>query len=149
MVAGTSKRCTIHEFGCPEEPCSYRTHNKKIVMTANLASKNAKQTMAARSRVFYREDYKKEMNKIFMSNDDQINCRFEPIIGSLDPKFWTITKEPPQHLKETAETEQAFNEKHGDNLKKTHPEIYKKGVLKKARGQYNHGEYSRALNTMM
>ena len=41
MVAGTSKRCTIHEFSCPEEVCPYRTHNKKIVMTANLARKNA------------------------------------------------------------------------------------------------------------
>lgn len=41
MVAGTSKRCTIHEFGCPVEPCAYRTHNKKIVMTANLARKQA------------------------------------------------------------------------------------------------------------
>jgi len=103
MVAGTSKRCTIHDYGCPEEPCAYRTHNKKIVMTANLARKNAEKTIATRSRVFYRDDYKKEMNKIFMSNDDQINCRFEPVIGSLDPKFWALG-EPPAHLLETADT---------------------------------------------
>lgn len=44
MVAGTSKRCTIHEVSCPEDPCPYRTHNKKIVMTANLARKQAAAT---------------------------------------------------------------------------------------------------------
>lgn len=59
MVAGTSKRCTIHEFSCPTEPCPYRTHNKKIVMTANLARRQAENTMATRSRIFYRDDYKK------------------------------------------------------------------------------------------
>ena len=59
MVAGTSKRCTIHEVSCPTEPCPYRTHNKKIVMTANLARRQAENTMATRSRIFYRDDYKK------------------------------------------------------------------------------------------
>lgn len=39
IVAGTSKRCTIHEFGCPEEPCPFRTHNKKIVTTTNIAKR--------------------------------------------------------------------------------------------------------------
>ena len=31
-------------------------------------------------------------------------------------------------------TEEEFREKHGHNLKKTYPEIYKKGILKKAQG---------------
>ena len=64
------------------------THNKKIVMTANLARKQVNATMSTRSRIFYREDYKKQMPAIFMSNDDQINCRFEPMTGSLNPHFW-------------------------------------------------------------
>ena len=46
------------------------SHNKKIVMTSNLAKRNVEKTMATRTRVFYREDYKKEMPAIFMSNDD-------------------------------------------------------------------------------
>lgn len=148
MVAGTSKRCTIHEFGCPEEDCPYRTHNKKIVMTAGLAKKNAEKTISTRTRVFYRDDYKKEMKNIFMSQDDQINCRFEPQTGSLNPKFWS-NGPIPQTLLQTAETEADFNDKHGENLKKTHPEIFKKGILKKARGQYNKGEFSTAMNTLM
>ena len=37
------------------------THNKKIVMTANLAKRNVEATMATRTRVFYREDHKKDM----------------------------------------------------------------------------------------
>lgn len=148
MVAGTSKRCTVHEYGCPEEDCSYRTHNKKIVMTANLAKKNAEKTMATRSRVFYRDDYKKEMKNIFMSNDDQINCRFEPKTGSLNPKFWN-NGPIPQKLLSTAETETEFCEKHGDNLKKTHPEVYKKGVLKKAQSLFKQGDFSKSMNTLM
>lgn len=148
MVAGTSKRCTIHEFGCPEEDCPHRTHNKKIVMTSNLAKKNAAKTIATRTRVFYRDDYKKEMKNIFMSQDDQLNCRFEPTTGSLNPRFWSIGP-IPQKLETTAETEAQFNDKHGENLKKTHPEIYKKGVLKKAQGEFKKGEFSKSMNTLM
>jgi hypothetical protein len=70
MVAGTSKRCTIHEFSCPTEPCPYRTHNKKIVMTAGLARREKDATVETRSRVFYRDDKKKEMPQIFMTNED-------------------------------------------------------------------------------
>lgn len=71
------------------------------------------------------------MPKIFMSNDDQVNCRFEPCAGSLNPDFWKLGPVPPR-LQMTCETEEAFREKHGENLKKTHPEIYKKGILKKS-----------------
>lgn len=95
MVAGTSKRCTIHDVSCPTEDCQYRTNNKKILMTANLARRNAEKTMATRSRVFYRDDCKKQMANIFMSYDDQINCRFEPKTGSLNPDFWKHGPIPP------------------------------------------------------
>ena len=148
MVAGTSKRCTIHEYGCPEEPCPHRTHNKKIVMTANLARTNAANTMATRTRAFYREDIKPEMKNIFMSYDDQINCRFEPIAGSLNPYFLSKGLDAKK-LGMTAETEAEFKEKHGANFCKTHPEVYKAGVLKKAQGKFRKGEFSVALNTLM
>ena len=62
--------------------------NKKIVMTASLAKKSAANTYETRTRVFYRDDFKKDMPKIFMTNSDQENCRFEPIAGSLNPHFW-------------------------------------------------------------
>ena len=45
-------------------------HNKKIIMTASLAKKNAAKTMETRSRIFYREDFKKDMPGIFMTGDD-------------------------------------------------------------------------------
>ena len=46
------------------------THNKKILMTANLAKKQASKTLATRTRIFYRDDYKKQMPNIFMTTDD-------------------------------------------------------------------------------
>lgn len=148
MVAGTSKRCTIHEFSCPTNPCPYRTHNKKIVMTENLARKNAENTMATRSRIFYRDDFKKQMPNIFMSNDDQLNCRFEPMTGSLNPNFWNERKfgAVPEKCRDTADTEKAFCDKLGVDFEKSAPEIYKKGVLKKAIRKYRGGEFQAAMN---
>ncbi len=150
MVAGTSKRCTIHEYSCPSEPCPYRTHNKKIVMTASLASKEVQNTVETRSRVFYREDKKKEMPAIFMTNEDQLNCRFEPLAGSLNPRFWGVgNTKPSEALLKTAVTEKEFAEKHGPNMKNSHAEVYKKGVLKRAQGLFNKGEYKMALSALM
>ena len=151
MVAGTSKRCTIHEVSCPTEPCPYRTHNKKIVLTHNLARKQAANTMATRSRVFYREDYRSQMKDIFMSNDDQLNCRFEPMAGSLNPHFWNERKfgAMPENCRETADTEKAFCDKLGTDFKKAAPEIYKKGILKKALRKYRNGEYAAAMAELM
>ena len=100
-------------------------------MTTNLAKKNVENTMDTRTRIFYRDDFKKDMPGIFMTSDDQENCRFEPCAGSLNPKFWSVGPVPPA-VKYTAATEEEFREKHGHNLKKTYPEIYKKGILKKA-----------------
>ena len=87
-----------------------------------------------------------------MSNDDQENCRFEPEAGSLNPKFWSLpsNKFPvPQHLLETADTEKAFQDKLGENLSKSNPEIYKKGILKKALRWYKGGEFKRAMDELM
>ena len=85
------------------------------------------------------------MPTIFMSNDDQLNCRFEPEAGSLNPNFWKMPAKLPDHLVGTADTEQAFQDKHGPNLKKSHPEIYKKGILKKALRFYKAGEFKMAM----
>ena len=75
-----------------------------------------------------------------MSNDDQINCRFEPMTGSLNPNFWKIGA-IPEHLRDTADTEKAFCDKMGVDFIKSAPEIYKKGVLKKALRKFKGGEF--------
>ena len=89
------------------------------------------------------------MPGIFMSQDDQINCRFEPIAGSLNPDFWRMPSACPPRLLEMVETEEAFRDKHGENLKKTHPEVYKKGILKKATRLFNEGDFKTAESTLM
>ena len=105
MVAGTSKRCTIHPYTCPEDPCPYRTNNKKVVMSHNLSRKEKAKPETTRTRIFYRQDKKKDMPAIFMSRDDQINCRFEPVAGSMNPNFWGLPGAIPNQLLDIADTE--------------------------------------------
>ena len=59
--------------------------NKKILMTKTLAASRVKVPDATRTRVFYRDDYLEKRKDVFMTYDDQVNCRFEPISGSLNP----------------------------------------------------------------
>ena len=84
-----------------------------------------------------------------MSRDDQINCRFEPVAGSMNPHFWGLPGALPNHLTDLADTEEAFQAKHGKDLRKSHPEVYKRGVLKKAQGEYRRGEFTKAMNILM
>ena len=55
------------------------------------------------------------MPAIFMSNDDQENCRFEPMTGSLNPHFWMKKRfgPIPEKCRDTADTEKAFCDKLG------------------------------------
>ena len=104
-------------------------HNKKILMTKTLATRRAKEMTAARSKVFYRQDYKESIANVFMSYDDQVNCRFEPISGSLNPYH----KQTAQELKEAAEGKhESYQDRLGENFVNSNPEVYKLGVLKKA-----------------
>lgn len=66
----------------------------------------------------------------------------------MNPDFWKTGAVPEKFL-ETAETEQQFRDKHGENLKKTHPEIFKKGILKKSTRFFKEGDYKRAEATLM
>lgn len=84
-----------------------------------------------------------------MTNEDQLNCKFEPKAGSLNPQFWANNQKIPERFQKTAVTEQEFQDKHGVNMKNSHAEVYKKGVLKKAQGFFGRGEYKLALNTLM
>jgi len=86
---------------------------------------------------------------IFMTNDDVLNCRFEPQVGSLNPNFSKLkTSGQKPELMVTAATEAAFCEKYGTNLSKKHPEVYKLGVLKKAKHKYRNGEFKKAMDTL-
>ena len=71
-----------------------------------------------------------------MTLDDQINCRFEPVSGSLNPYHKVTAQE-----QENAENPIQFHERLGKNT-----EIAKKGVLKMAQRLYDEGKYQEAFN---
>ena len=55
----------------------------------------------------------------------------------------------PEACQATADTEKAFCDKLGTDFKKAAPEIYKKGVLKKALRKYRAGEFAAAMAELM
>lgn len=67
--------------------------------------------------------------------------------GSLNPHFWNERKfgAIPESCRDTADTEKAFNDKLGVDFQKAAPEIYKKGILKKAVRKYRSGEFKAAM----
>ena len=82
-----------------------------------------------------------------MTQDEQINCRFEPCSGSLNPHY-----KPPKQAENREDeifSEQVFLDKLGTDFSKAHPEVFKRGILKKATLQYSRGEFEVALNTLM
>ena len=92
--AGSMKNAQVYKnskalpttFMVGAAPDPRHTFNKKLEKTEQQTGK----MQATRHRIFYRDDKKKEMPAIFMSKDDQENCRFEPEAGSLNPKFWSL-----------------------------------------------------------
>lgn len=75
-----------------------------------------------------------------MTYDDQINCRFEPISGNLNP----------HHIETQADAEKGadakgkpFHERLGDNI-----DLKKKGHLKMATRLYEEGKYQEAMDKM-
>ena len=71
-----------------------------------------------------------------MTLDDQVNCRFEPISGSLNPHH-----KPTDAERENADNPIPFHDRLGKNT-----EIVKKGVLKMAQRLYDEGKYLEAYN---
>lgn len=119
------------------------THNKKIVRTSRYNEKRFQKTQATKTRVFYSDAIdKKAIPKIFMTNDEQENCRFEPITGSLNPHH--IDDGQP-----VCDTDKAWCEKLGPNLMKLHPEIYMRGKLERAKRLYRQGETVKATNEIL
>ena len=80
-----------------------------------------------------------------MSYDDQENCRFEPICGSLNPHHIPTEREKAEKADGKIRT---YQERLGENFSSSNPEVFKKGILKKATGEFNKGEYEKAKNTL-
>ena len=78
-----------------------------------------------------------------MTNDEQLNCRFEPMTGSLNPHYDTVK------FAATCDTDAAWCEKLGPDLQKLHPEIFKKGKMQKAKRKYAAGKPEEAMNELM
>ena len=99
-----------------------------------------------RKRVFYTEEqkYKELLSQVFMTNDEIENCRFEPNAGRINDHYNPKVADDGEEY-----TYKNFMARHGTNLEKSHPEIYKRGILKRATREYNLGEFDKSYNTLM
>ena len=98
-----------------------------------------------------REDYKKRLADIFMTQADQLNCTYEPYCASLKPIVNMSGKRQDAAIAEinNAEANQnTYCEKLGVNFEKSHPEVFKSGKLKKAKLMYREGKFELAMNTL-
>lgn len=78
-----------------------------------------------------------------MTNDEINNCRFEPNAGRMSSYYnLKITDDRDEYSWKN------FMVKHGKNLENSHPEIYKRGILKRATREYNEGDFNTAYNTL-
>jgi hypothetical protein len=93
------KRCTMHDFGCPED-CQYATLNKKIILRSTLARRHQKDPTNYRSKVWRRGDYKVAMKDILMTNSELANCTFEPEAGSMSKHLDAALRANPNLKKE-------------------------------------------------
>lgn len=122
------------------------TFNKKVLITHQLNQRLKPVLLTHRQRVFFREDIKKKLKDVFMTQSEQDNCKFEPSTASLKPQ---ILKNPEIAKIINAESDHTtYFKKHGDNFTKTHPEVFKSGKLKKAKLEAKDGLYEKALSTL-
>lgn len=125
----------MHEFGCPEG-CSYVTLNKKVVLRTHLRKKAQREPKSFRSRVWRRRDFQNALKKVFMVSSDSQNCTFEPEAGSLNKNIEQVIRANPNLNRDGFFEEpeaDAFFTKLGKNFEKSHPEVYKAGVVKRAK----------------
>jgi hypothetical protein len=73
----------MHEISCPSEDCPYMTLNKKIIITRQFNKRVIPKPLTHRQRVFFREDIKKKLRDVFMTQAEQDHCKFEPATASL------------------------------------------------------------------
>lgn len=77
-----------------------------------------------------------------MTFDEVENCTFEPDCGTQNPN----SKYQPKN--EGSNDDKSFFERLGDNLMLRHPRIYKYGIMKRAKNQYQNGEIDQSLSTL-
>lgn len=86
-----------------------------------------------------------------MTNNEMENCTFEPEAGSMSLTIDLALKANPNLRKDGFLGEpdpEAFVKKLGQNFEKSHPEVYKAGVLKRAVLMYKDGKYDDALKRL-
>lgn len=132
IISAGKKRCTMHEFSCPTEDCQYITQNKKIIMTSRLAKKAEVPVTTHRSRVFYRQDLKIKLRDIFMTEQEQMNCTFEPRTAALKPQDSKLMTQDTYNMLIAPTDHTTYSKKHGMNFCDSHPEVFKTGKLKRA-----------------
>ena len=86
-----------------------------------------------------------------MLHSDQENCTFEPEAGSMSRTIAVALGANPNLKKDglldDADPEQ-FVKKLGSNFEKSHPEVYKEGVLNRAQLMAKEGKFEDALKRL-
>ena len=116
-----------------------------------MLKKIMKEPPTFRSRVWRRNDFKNAINKVLMLHSEQENCTFEPEAGSMSKTIDLALRANPNLRKDGLIDEadpEGYVKKHGANFEKSHPEVYKKGVLKRAILMFKEGKYDDALKRL-
>ena len=149
MVPG-GKRCHIHAYDCPED-CQYTTLNRKVLLKSTVNGRRIKEPSTFRSRVWRRREFRHKLNDVLMLRSEQINCTFEPEAGSLSKTIQAALKANPNLQREGYTDEpdpEAYFKKLGKNFESSHPEVYKMGILKRAKLMYMEGKFEDSMNAL-
>jgi len=133
------KRCHVHAFHCPEG-CQLVTYNKKVILKHAILRRRQRDPKTFRSRVWRRQDFKSALKDVFLLDTELENCTFEPEAGTLSKNMKdTLRANPNLGNSEIVKEPEpdAFFLKLGKNFERSHPEVYKAGVLKRAKLKYS------------
>ena len=151
FLISAGRKCIVHSHTACPEGCESVTFNKKIVLRHNLFKKYQKEPVTFRSRVWRRRDFKKALDKVLMLSSEQENCTFEPEAGSMSKTIDLALRANPNLRKDGFLGEpdpEAYIKKLGQNFEKSHPEVYKAGVLKRALLMFKEGKFEDALKRL-
>jgi hypothetical protein len=127
------------------------TANSRAILRSEIVKNKKRVPPGFRHRVWRRADYKAKRSQVMMLDSDAKNCTFEPETASLAPFIALAIKKYPEskgyYLNES-EGIHKFAESMGQNFSERHKEVYKAGVLKQARRQYDKGEYEESDMTL-
>lgn len=140
MNAGSVK-CSMHNtVMCPTQPCPYTTLNKKVALTMKSRVKITESKLM-KTLAFGKSDLQTRLKKVFMQNEELDNCRFMPMMSEKSTQIMARTNQEGEERQLTtkAEVEKYFDEKFDKNFKKSDPQIFKSGILKRAKRMFNMG----------